>query len=107
MGTPFRTYFQLQKLALRTIWDVNPAHKLLEDYLSMIPDLSVLKDLNDEQLRNRFKDTVHPLITIAGNNGFEGLFEHRYLANLVSISQRLLIVKIQIVNCLYLLFGLK
>jgi len=69
----FEPYFQLQKLALRTIWEINPAHKLLEDYLSIIPDLSALKELDDEQLRIRFKDTVQPLITIAGNNGFEGL----------------------------------
>jgi len=39
----------------------------------IISNLSVLKELDDNQLRNRFKDTVQPLITIAGNNGFEGL----------------------------------
>jgi len=73
----FEPYFQLQKLALRTIWEINPTHKLLEDYLSLIPDLSVLKELDDNQLRNRFKDTVQPLITIAWNNGFEGLISEQ------------------------------
>ena len=69
----FEPYFQLQKLALKTFWGINPGHKFLEDYLPMFPDLSVLKDLDDQTFRKRFIDTVQPLITIASNNGFEGL----------------------------------
>jgi len=41
----FEPYLQLQKLPLRNILEINPTHKLLEDYLSIIPDLSVLKNL--------------------------------------------------------------
>lgn len=69
----FEPYFQLQKLALHTFWKINPGHKLLEDYLPIFPDLSALKDLDERTFRDRFKDTVQPLITIAKNNGFEGL----------------------------------
>lgn len=69
----FEPYFQLQKTALKIFWETNPNHKFLEDYLTMIPDLPLLKDLSDDKLRDRFKDTVQPLMTIAGNNGFEGL----------------------------------
>lgn len=69
----FEPYFQLQKLALNTFLEINPNHKFLEDYLSVIPELASFRELNDEQLRSRFKDTVQPLMTIAGNNGFEEL----------------------------------
>lgn len=69
----FEPYFQLQKAALRIFWDMHPGHKFLEDYLSLLPDLTQLKNLDDDTLRDRFRDTVQPLLTIAGNNGFEGL----------------------------------
>lgn len=67
----FEPYFQLQKLALQTFWSLDPNGKFLEDYLSMMPDLKVLAELDDNRLRERFKETVQPLITIAANNGFE------------------------------------
>lgn len=69
----FELYFQMQKLALQTFWEADPTSKFLEDYLPMIPDLSVLKELDDDGLRLRFRETVQPLITIASNNGFEYL----------------------------------
>ncbi|RYG16292.1 MAG: hypothetical protein EOO07_13580 [Chitinophagaceae bacterium] len=69
----FEPYFQLQKKALKTFWNINPGHKLLEDYLPMFPNLSALKDLDDTTFRTRFEETVQPLITIASNNGFEGM----------------------------------
>ena len=69
----FEPYFQLQKLALQTFWSLEPKSKFLEDYLPMIPDLNVLKEFDDYALRERFRETVQPLITIASNNGFEYL----------------------------------
>ncbi|MGF1925506.1 MAG: hypothetical protein ACQUHE_15115 [Bacteroidia bacterium] len=63
----------MQKLALRTFWDINPGHKFLEDYLPLFPDLNGLNELDDQSFRKRFEDTVQPLITIASNNGFEGM----------------------------------
>jgi hypothetical protein len=71
----FEPYFQLQKLALKTIWNINPGHKFIEEYLPLFPDLSALDRLDDEAFRLRFKDTVQPLLTIASNNGFENLVE--------------------------------
>ncbi|EDM35339.1 hypothetical protein PBAL39_12755 [Pedobacter sp. BAL39] len=45
--------------------------KLLQDYLTFIPDLSDFDHLDDHELNTKFKDNVSPLITIAANNGFE------------------------------------
>ena len=45
--------------------------KLLQDYLTLIPDLADFVNLDAQMLKARFKDNVGPLITIAGNNGFE------------------------------------
>lgn len=68
----FDSYFDLQLLGVKTI--LNNAHnknteKLLQDYLTLIPDLSDFANLDDEVLK--FKDNIGPLITIASNNGFE------------------------------------
>ncbi|WNM18487.1 hypothetical protein [Flavobacterium capsici] len=41
-------------------------NKLLEEYLLLFPDLNS-KDSFDY---TRFKENIHPLITIAHNNGF-------------------------------------
>lgn len=69
----FEPYFQLQKLALQTFCTLDPNSKFLEDYLPIIPDLTLLKEIDDDRLRVRFKETVQPLLTIASNNGFEFL----------------------------------
>jgi hypothetical protein len=42
----------------------------MEDYLTIIPDLSMIHG-NDDVIKNRFRDSVIPLITIAANNGFQ------------------------------------
>jgi hypothetical protein len=70
----FDSYFDLQLLGVKTI--LNNAHnknteKLLQDYLTLIPDLSDFANLNNEVLKSKFKDNIGPLITIASNNGFE------------------------------------
>jgi hypothetical protein len=44
-----------------------PKNKLLEDYLTIFPDLE--KSFSKE----KFKERIQPLITIASNNGFEFL----------------------------------
>lgn len=53
---------------------VSPESKFLQDYLSILPDLALLNSLSTENLRNRFKDNIQPLITIAANNGFEYMY---------------------------------
>ncbi|QNK60984.1 hypothetical protein H7F33_10315 [Pedobacter sp. PAMC26386] len=67
----FNGYFDLQQLALKTVNDLFPKNIFLQDYLTILPDLSSLNNLSKDELKNRFKDNIYPLITIAANNGFE------------------------------------
>ncbi len=63
----FNSFFALQKKAIGIVKDKNPNNKLLEDYLTIFPDLD--KNFTEEKFRER----IQPLITIASNNGFEFL----------------------------------
>ena len=63
----FDSFYKLQKAAIRVIKDKSPNNKFLEDYLTIFPDL--LLSLSKE----KFRDRIQPLITIAANNGFEYL----------------------------------
>lgn len=67
----FEPYFQLQKQGLLVIEQLDSRNKLLEDYLPILPNLAELKLLSDDSLKERFKETIQPLVTIAANNGFE------------------------------------
>ncbi|MFC4211901.1 HNH endonuclease domain-containing protein [Pedobacter lithocola] len=66
----FDAFYDLQKTAIEIIKYRMPKEKLLEDYLSIFPDLESLQKLPDDY-KAKFKTTIEPLITIAGNNGFE------------------------------------
>ncbi|MET4138438.1 HNH endonuclease domain-containing protein [Pedobacter sp. UYP1] len=70
----FDDYFELQELAMKTVFSYSPRNKLLQNYLTILPDLSLLNTLSKEDLKDRFKDNILPLITIAANNGFEYLY---------------------------------
>jgi hypothetical protein len=61
----FNPFFALQKTAIEIVKEKNPRSKLLEDYLTIFPDLE--KNFSKEKFRER----IQPLITIASNNGFE------------------------------------
>jgi hypothetical protein len=63
----FNSFFELQKKAIEIVKDKNPNNKLLEDYLTIFPDLNI--NFTEEKFRER----IQPLITIASNNGFEFL----------------------------------
>jgi hypothetical protein len=63
----FNSFFELQKSAIEIVKGKNPNSKLLEDYLTIFPDLD--KSFSKE----KFRETIQPLITIASNNGFEFL----------------------------------
>jgi hypothetical protein len=63
----FNSFFDLQKTAIKIVIDKNPKNKFLEDYLTIFPDLD--KNFSKE----KFRDRIQPLITIASNNGFEFL----------------------------------
>jgi len=62
----FQPFYQLQQQAVEIIRDKQPNNKLLEDYLSIFPNLETLN-------AEHYKNQLQPLITIASNNGFEYL----------------------------------
>lgn len=68
MDKYFVPFFELQKSAIEIIRIKTPSNKLLEDYLTIFPDLNSIKIEN-------FRNRIQPLITIAANNGFEYLSE--------------------------------
>ena len=63
----FDSFFDMQKTAIKIVMDKNPKNKFLEDYLTIFPYLD--KNFSKE----KFKERIQPLITIASNNGFEFL----------------------------------
>jgi hypothetical protein len=67
----FDPYFELQEFAFKTIYNSNPKNKLLQDYLTILPDLAAIKALSKDTLRERFLNNISPSVTIAANNGFE------------------------------------
>jgi hypothetical protein len=68
METHFDGFFNLQKMAFEIMYHHNPKSKLLEEYLSIYPDLNSSFDYD------RYKESIQPLVTIAHNNGFGYLF---------------------------------
>lgn len=61
----FNPFFELQKTAIEIVSIKSPKSKLLEDYLT------IFSDLESGFSKDKFKETIQPLITIASNNGFE------------------------------------
>lgn len=67
----FEPYYALQIKALETILQLSPKNNFLDDYLSIVPDLSLIGQSDKAAVRELFKNNIQPLITIASNNGFE------------------------------------
>ena len=67
----FEAYFKVQMLASKTIFELAPGSKFLQDYLTIVPDLGYLNSMHSDDLKELFKNNIQPLITIANNNGFE------------------------------------
>ena len=67
----FDSFFDLQLKAFKIVVHQNNKSKILEDYLTIFPDLDVhnLEEPNYDAFRN----TLQPLVTIARNNGFQSL----------------------------------
>jgi hypothetical protein len=61
----FEPFFSLHKRAFEIISTKTPNNKLLEDYLTVLPDIQ--NGFN----RDRFREIIQPLVLIASNNGFE------------------------------------
>ena len=61
----FDSFFALQKSAVEILRSKSQPSRLLEDYLTIFPDI------DKSFTREKFKERIQPLITIASNNGFE------------------------------------
>ena len=66
METHFDGFFNLQRKAFEIIIDHSPKCKLLEEYLTIYPDLSSSHSFE----YTKYKESIQPLVTIAHNNGF-------------------------------------
>ena len=69
----FNPFFSLQKTAIEIIREKSPKNIFLEDYLTIFYDLDEIKNLPVNFTKEKFKERIQPLITIASNNGFEFL----------------------------------
>lgn len=58
-------FCRLQRIGFETVKIQNSKNKMLEDYLTIFPDL------NEPFSEKKLKEAVKPLISIASNNGFE------------------------------------
>jgi hypothetical protein len=67
----FNPFFLMQESAIKIIKEKNPKSRFLEDYLTIFSDLEGIDGLSDSFIKEKFKDRMQPLITIASNNGFE------------------------------------
>lgn len=70
METHFDGFFNLQKTAFEIINDHHPKSKLLEEYLTIYPDLISSNSFD----YTKYKESIQPLVTIAHNNGFGYLY---------------------------------
>lgn len=69
--THFTPFVELQLKGVHTVREVKPDNRYLQEYLTIFPDLSVIGNLPEQAIRERFQHVIQPLITIALNNGFE------------------------------------
>ena len=68
MAKHFDKFYSLQKHAFEINKSINPKSKYMEEFLTIFPT-------ENDFPKNKFKDTIQPLITIAHNNGFAFLNE--------------------------------
>ncbi len=69
----FNQFFFLQKTAIEIVNEKMPKNKFLEDYLTIFSDLKEVESLPVNFTKEKFRERIQPLITIASNNGFEFL----------------------------------
>ncbi len=69
----YNPFFTMQKTAIEIVRQKTPKNVFLEDYLTIFSDLDELNTLSINFTREKFKERIQPLITIASNNGFEFL----------------------------------
>ncbi len=66
----FDPFFELQLKGLKIVREKEPRNKTLQDYLTITTDF---QNAEVAEIKEKFKNTIQPLITIAANNGFEYL----------------------------------
>jgi hypothetical protein len=64
----FDPFYETQARAIEIIKKRNPDCKILQEYLTVFPDLD---NPRAESSRIKLRETIQPLITMAHNNGFE------------------------------------
>lgn len=69
----FNQFYDLQKTAIEIVREKSPKNKFLEDYLTIFSNLDEVGSLPEYFTKEKFKERIQPLITIASNNGFEFL----------------------------------
>jgi hypothetical protein len=70
----FDQFYDLQKTAIEIVREKSPKNIFLEDYLTIFSNLNEVGSLPDFT-KEKFRERIQPLITIASNNGFEFLHE--------------------------------
>ena len=60
----FESFYSLQNTAFEIMRERHPRNKLLEDYLSIFPDL------NNSFTKEKFRSIIEPIVQIASNNKF-------------------------------------
>jgi len=69
----FDRFFEIQTSGLKIICERFPKNKLLEDYLTIFPEMPNLSIIYKPEFKAKFEETIKPLLTIASNNGFQYL----------------------------------
>lgn len=63
----FNSFYALQEMAVTVVKEQAPRNRFLEEYLTIFSETQGQLDFN----KDKFRDRIQPLITIAANNGFE------------------------------------
>jgi len=68
----FEQFYQLQRTAIEIMLEKYSDEVLLTDYLTILPNLENQRILSEFD-KQKFRESIQPLLTIASNNGFEYL----------------------------------
>jgi hypothetical protein len=63
----FESFYSMQSTAVEIMRERQPRNKILDDYLSVFPDI------NNSFTKDGFRSVIEPLVQIASNNGFQFL----------------------------------
>lgn len=64
-------FAEVQREAIKVVYKNNPKNKLLEDYFFIEGSIPKILDLSENNLVQKFRKTMEPLIQIANNSGFD------------------------------------